>query len=79
MPKSIRVRTTPNGDDKYIKVELKQDFDLLEILSLKLRQEDVYQNFCSNYGVVAGRVSVNNGFGLPNVKVSIFIPITPED
>jgi len=79
MSKSVRVRTTPNGDDKYIKVELKQDFDLLEILSLKLRQEDVYQNFCSNYGVVAGRVSVNNGFGLPNVKVSIFIPITPED
>ena len=79
MSKSVRVRTTPNGDDNYIKVELKQDFDLLEILSLKLRQEDVYQNFCSNYGVVAGRVSVNNGFGLPNVKVSIFIPITPED
>ena len=49
MSKSIRVRTTPNGDDKYIKVELKQDFDLLEILSLKLKQEDVYQNFCSNY------------------------------
>ena len=79
MSKSIRVRTTPNGDDKYIKVELKQDFDLLEILSLKLKQEDVYQNFCSNYGVVAGRISVNNGFGLPNAKVSIFIPITAED
>jgi len=79
MSKSIRVRTTPNGDDKYIKVELKQDFDLLEILSLKLKQEEVYQNFCSNYGVVAGRISVNNGFGLPNAKVSIFIPITAED
>ena len=36
MSKSVRVRTTPNGDDNYIKVELKQDFDLLEILSLKL-------------------------------------------
>ena len=79
MSKSIRVRTTPNGDDKYIKVELKQDFDFLEILSLKLKQEDAYQNFCSNYGVVAGRISVNNGFGLPNAKVSIFIPITSED
>jgi hypothetical protein len=79
MSKSIRVRTTPNGDDKYIKVELKQDFDLLEILSLKIKQKDLYQNFCSNYGVVAGRVIVNNGFGLPNVKLSIFIPIDAED
>lgn len=79
MSKSIRVRTTPNGDDKYIKVELKQDFDLLEILSLKIKQKDLYQNFCSNYGVIAGRVIVNNGFGLPNVKISIFIPIDAED
>ena len=74
MSKSIRIRTTPNGDDKYIKVELKQDFDLLEILSLKIKQSDVYANFCSSYGVVAGRVIINNGFGVPNVKVSIFIP-----
>ena len=34
MSKSVRIRTTPNGKDKYVKVELKQDFDLLEILSL---------------------------------------------
>ena len=79
MSKSIRIRTTPNGDDKYIKVELNQDFDLLEILSLKIKQEDVYQNFCSDYGVVAGRIVVNNGYGVPNVKVSIFVPISSED
>jgi len=74
MSKSVRIRTTPNGKDKYVKVELKQDFDLLEILSLKIKQEDVYGNFCSDHGVVAGRVIINNGFGVPNVKVSIFIP-----
>lgn len=79
MSKSIRIRTTPNGDDKYIKVELNQDFDLLEILSLKIKQADVYQNFCSDYGVVAGRIVVNNGYGVPNVKVSIFVPILSED
>ncbi len=79
MSKSIRIRTTPNGDDKYIKVELKQDFDLLEILSLKIKQSDVYGNFCSGYGVVAGRVIINNGFGVPNVKVSIFIPRDSDD
>jgi len=74
MSKSVRIRTKPNGGDKYVKVELKQDFDLLEILSLKIKQEDVYGNFCSDHGVVAGRVVINNGFGVPNVKVSIFIP-----
>jgi len=74
MAKSVRIRTTPNGEDKYVKVELKQDFDLLEILSLKIKQSDVYGNFCSDHGVVAGRIVINNGFGVPNVKVSIFIP-----
>ena len=79
MSKPIRIKATPNGDDKYIKVELKQDFDLLEILSLKIKQSDVYNNFCSDYGVVAGRVIINNGFGVPNVKVSIFIPRDTDD
>lgn len=74
MSKSVRIRTTPNGEDKYVKVELKQDFDLLEILSLKIKQSDVYGNFCAPHGVVAGRIIINNGFGVPNVKVSIFIP-----
>jgi len=27
MGKSIRIRTTPNGEDKFIKVNLEQDFD----------------------------------------------------
>ena len=79
MSKSIRIRTTPNGDDKYIKVELKQDFDLLEILSLKIKQSDIYGDFCADHGVVAGRVIINNGFGVPNVKVSIFIPKESDD
>jgi hypothetical protein len=34
---------------------------------------------CSDYGVVCGRIFVNNGFGVPNARVSIFIPITEED
>ena len=51
----------------------------LEILSLKLTQEEIYQPFCANYGVVVGRVIANRGFGIPNAKVSIFIPISDED
>ena len=79
MSNSIRIRTTPNGNDNYLKVKLEQDFDFIEILSLKISQEEVYKKFCSDYGVVVGRVSVNNGFGVPNAKVSIFIPITDDD
>jgi hypothetical protein len=75
---SIRIRTTP-GQSKNIRVKLEQDFDFLEILSLKISQEDLYQTFCANYGVVVGRVIVNKGFGVPNAKVSVFVPITSED
>lgn len=76
---NIRIRTTPGGEDKYLSVNLNQDFDFIEILSLKLKQEDIYRNFCSDYGVVVGRVIVNQGLGVPNAKVSIFIPIDEID
>lgn len=76
---SIRIRTTPNSGNNKINVQLNQKFDFIEILSLKISQEDAYRRFCSDYGVVVGRVTVNSGFGVPNAKVSIFIPITDED
>jgi hypothetical protein len=77
--KSIRIRTKPGGDDNYIRVKLDQDFNQLQILSLSIDQEDLYRSFSANYGVVAGRVDINNGFGLKNAKVSIFIPLSTED
>lgn len=76
---SIRIRTTPNGSDKYLKVKLDQEFDFIEILSLKITQEEAYRNFCSDYGVVVGRVIINSGFGVQNARVSIFIPIDDID
>ena len=78
MSNSYRIRTTP-GVDKSIKVLIDQEFEYIEILSLKILQEQIYTRQCSDYGVVVGRISVNNGFGLPNAKVSIFIPLTDED
>jgi hypothetical protein len=78
MPKSYRIRTQV-GVDKYINVNLEQDWESLEILSLKILANDVYTRFCADYGVVTGRVFVNNGFGLPNAKVSVFIPLEPAD
>jgi hypothetical protein len=78
MPKSYRIRTEV-GVDKYINVELDQDFEFLEILSLKILSNDVYTRFCSDYGVVVGRVTVNNGYGVPNARVSVFIPLEEGD
>jgi hypothetical protein len=78
MSKSYRIRTNP-GVDKSLNVQIEQDFEYLEILSLKLLQSEIYTRQCSDYGVVIGRVSVNNGFGIPNAKVSIFIPLESED
>jgi hypothetical protein len=81
MSKSYRIKTTPGEDNGYLKVnvDLTQNYDHLEILSLKLSQLDDYQSYCSEYGVIAGRVDINDGFGVPNVKVSIFVPIENAD
>jgi hypothetical protein len=78
MPKSYRIRTTP-GVNQSLQVTIDQEFDFLEILSLKILQSDIYTRQCSDYGVVVGRISINNGFGIPNAKVSVFIPLTDED
>jgi hypothetical protein len=78
MGKTYRVKTQV-GVDKNISLNFDQDFEQIEILSLKIRQDDVYLRSCSDYGVVTGRVFSNGGYGIPNAKVSIFIPITQED
>ncbi len=78
MSNSYRIRTQV-GVDKSIKVNLEQEFESLEILSLKILQSDIYARQCSDYGVIVGRITANNGYGIPNCKVSIFIPLTSED
>jgi hypothetical protein len=78
MPKSYRIRTEV-GVDKYVNVNLEQDWESLEVLSLKILANDLYTRMCADYGVVVGRVFVNNGFGLPNAKVSVFIPLDSVD
>jgi len=82
MSKSYRIKTTPGVDNNgflKVNVDLNQNYDFLEILSLKISQKEEYQNFCADYGVVAGRVIINGGFGVPNVKVSIFVPVDEKD
>jgi len=63
------------GRDQKINVEILSDYDIMEILSLKFTQKDIFASGnCSEYGVVVGRISANNGYGVPNARVSIFVP-----
>lgn len=78
MVQKHRINTNLNGD-KRVTVELKQDYDLLEILSLKFTQQDAYTSLCADYGVVCGRISVNKGLGVSNARVSIFVPLQEAD
>ena len=78
MEKSYRIKANV-GKDQFLNVNLKRDVDTYEVLSLKLSQENIYKLHSSNYGVIVGRVLANDAFGVPNAKVSVFIPIKPED
>lgn len=77
--KQIRIKTDLGIDNKYINFKLDQEFDNINILSLNLTQSDVYNNFNADYGCVVGRVIANDGIGIPNAKISIFIPLSEED
>ena len=78
MEKNYRVHTNILSDT-LLKVNMQQDFDFLEVLSLKLRQKDAYRLHSSNYGVVVGRVLANDAFGVPNAKISVFIERDEND
>ena len=81
MNKSQRIylNTGTTQSDKYIQVQLEQDVDTIEFMTMNIYTKDVYQDFNSDYGVLVGRVTANGGVGIPNAKISIFIPLTDED
>ena len=73
--KSYRIRTVVgNGAPPSISVNLNQTYDTVEVLSLEINQENFYKMPSAGYGVIVGRVLANGGFGIPNAKVSVFIP-----
>lgn len=72
MERNYRLRANV-GSDAVLNVNMRQDFDFLEVLSLRLRQKDTYKLHSSSYGVIVGRVLANDAFGIPNAKVSVFI------
>ena len=77
--KAYRIRTTVGGDDKVVNINLKQGIKTINILSLEINPEDIYEIQTSDYGVIVGRVLANDALGVPNVKVSVFIPLSNED
>ena len=78
--KSYRIRTTVGREsDSFLDIHLDQDYDSLEILSLKISDKDVYKLHNSDYGVVVGRVLANGNFGVPNAKISVFIPADEQN
>ena len=77
--KSYRIRTNVNNDS-VVNFTVDNTIDTLDILSLSIDQKNTYRLMGSNTGIIAGRVLANGGFGVPNVKVSVFIPYeTTED
>ena len=78
--KSYRIRTKVGREaDTFLDVHLDQDYDSLEILSLKISDKDVYKLHNSDYGVIVGRVLANGNFGVPNAKISVFIPADEQN
>ena len=79
MEKNIKIVLNQETPDERILVNLEDEFDNLEILSLKISSTDVYRKTSSDFGVIVGRVQTTNGYGLQNAKISIFVPIDPAD
>ena len=81
--KTYRIKTNVGNtvDNDYISIDanMLQDYDTFDILSVKIKSVDTYQLHNADYGVIVGRVIANNGFGVPNAKLSIFIPIDSEE
>lgn len=81
--KSYRIRTKVGDENTTERLEINEDlvqeYDVFEILSVDIKSRDMYRLHNSNHGIVVGRVLANNGFGIPNAKISIFIKSDGQD
>lgn len=81
--KSYRIRTDigQKKSNEFISIDasLVQDYETFDILSVKIDSTNTYKLHNANYGVIVGRVLANNGFGIPNAKISLFIQSDSED
>lgn len=76
--KTYRIKTNINKDSNVL-VQFTQEYETFELLSIKMKTENLYKLHNANYGVVVGRVQANGGFGVPNAKLSIFIEVDQDN
>ena len=62
--KSYRIKANVSKDT-YVDVNLTQDIEVFEILSLKITSENFYKLHTADYGCIAGRVLANGNVGIP--------------
>ncbi len=78
--RQLRLRARPGvEEEQYVQIALEQHFDYLDVLSLRISEQDAFQLQQSDYGVIAGRVLANEGVGVPNCRVSVFLAAPAED
>lgn len=76
--KSYRIRTNINKDSNVL-VNFTQEYETFELLSIKMKTDNLYRLHNANYGIIVGRVQANGGFGVPNAKISIFLEVDQEN
>lgn len=74
-----KIKLSNEADNNYLKIKLNQTTNTFDVLSLKISNEDIYETFNADYGILVGRVTANNGVGIPNALISVFIPISDDD
>ena len=71
----FRVRTGVGKDSPdVVQFKIDQTFEFIDLLSLKISQKNFYNKPISPIGAIAGRVLANGAVGIPNAKISIFVP-----
>lgn len=75
---SFRIRTQVGSEAHHLQINLQQNCKRLDILSLQIDATNEYMQGAADFGCLVGRV-VASGVGIPNVKISIFIPLSEED
>jgi len=74
----IKTKILPE-QNQYLKVNIQQDFDVLDILTLSIYGTDAYPNPCGDWGIIIGRIVDSNNFPMENVKVGYVLPLDDTD
>jgi hypothetical protein len=74
----IKTKILPE-QNQYLRFNLDQDFDVLDILTLSIYGTDAYPNPCGDWGVIIGRIVDSNSFPMENVKVGYILPLDETD